>query len=301
MLFSLNAQYDNVSKFPDLKGSYFGLTAPVENAEVFMDSIISLNGSSEMCAAFSIDGNEFYYNSQVNGLWTIFETRNLNGKWTEPKPINFSSTYTDRDFTLSPNGNKIYFGSNRPKTSESRKLDNLDIYVSERNKSGTWNNPYNIGNSINTSFTENYPSVDVKGNLYFFSCRNEGLGGCEIYMARLINGEYQSPELLGNEINSDKNDWDSFIASDGSFIIFSSQNRHNTIGKQDLYISFKNKNGEWLEAVNMGEQINSPEDEICPSITLDGKYLFFTSRRRGDADIYWIDTKIIEELRSNSF
>jgi Tol biopolymer transport system component len=47
----------------------------------------------------------------------------------------------------------------------------------------------------------------------------------------------------------------------------------------------------------MGPRINSTSGEICPSVSIDGKALFFTSRRRGKADIYWIDAGIIEEMK----
>jgi len=170
--------------------------------------------------------------------------------------------------------------------------------VSEKVSRDNWSIPQNIGNIINSDFNENYPSVDAFQNLYFFTNRNQGIGGCDIYVSNYLNGEYQKPLVLNEAINSKKNDWDSFIASDGSYIIFSSQNRDDTIGEQDLYISFKDKNGEWTRSVNMGPGINSTRDEICPGISPYGKHLFFTSRRRGNADIFWIDAKIIEELRS---
>ena len=51
----------------------------------------------------------------------------------------------------------------------------------------------------------------------------------------------------------------------------------------------------------MGSKVNSESSEICPIVTLDGKYLFFTSRLRGNADVYWINAEIIEELKTVEF
>lgn len=283
--------------FPELSGPYFGEIAPKEKAEVFMNEIISTLADPEMCAGFTFDGKEFYYNALYNDNWTIFATREINGRWTKPVPVNFSAGYTDRDFTISPDGSKIYFGSDRPRVKDGEKLNRLDIFVSERIEHDKWSEPRNMGAVINTDYSENYPSVDAEGNLYFFSNRGEGLGGCEIYKSNFVEGLFQTPELMNDKINSDKHDWDSFIAPDQSFIIWSSQNRDDTIGKQDLYISFQNENGEWTKGVNMGPRVNSTGDEICPSVSLDGKYLFFTSRRRGAADIYWIDADIIDDLK----
>ena len=284
-------------EFPILKGPYFGQKAPVEKAEVFMDGIISTLKNPEMCAAFTKDGKEFYYNALHKNSWAIFFTKEVGGQWIKPKPLSFTSDYTDRDFTISPDGDKIYFGSSRPRKKGGDALQSLDIYVTERLQNDQWSEPKNIGSPINTDHGENYPSIARNGNLYFFSNRKDGLGGCDIYVARFVSGRYTAPENLGSAVNSEKNDWDAYIAPDESYIIFSSQNRDDSIGGQDLYISFKSKDGNWTQARNIGAKVNSLSSEICPSVSLDGKYLFFTSRRRGKADIYGIHAKIIEELK----
>jgi len=283
--------------FPILKGPYFGQEAPIERAQVFLDGIISTLTEPEMCAAFTKDGKEFYYNVYYKDSWAIFTTKEVNGKWTKPKPLPFTSDYTDRDFTLSPDGSKIYFGSDRPRKKGGQKLKSLDIFVTERLQTGQWSEPKNVGSPVNTDYGENYPSVAQNGNLYFFSRRNDGLGLCDIYVARFENGSYLTPENPGSAINSEKNDWDSFIAPDESYIIFSSQDRNDSIGGQDIYISYRKKDGGWTQAKNMGPRVNSFSGEICPVVSPDGKYFFFTSRRRGKADIFWMDAKIIEELK----
>lgn len=283
--------------FPAYKGPYLGQNSPGNTAEVFMDGIISTVENPEMCAAFTADGKEFYFNRRYKDRWTIFFTKEVDGKWTTPKPMPFYSNYTDRDFTMSPDGQKIYFGSNRPSREGEPSQNSLDIFVTKRGEKNIWEQPVNLGKPINTpEFGENYPSVASNGNLYFFSCRNDGLGGCEIYMSQFSNGKYSDPVNLGPAVNSEMNDWDAYIAPDESYIIFSSQNREDTLGEQDLYISYK-MNRAWTKARNMGHRVNSSSDEICPSVSLDGKYMFFTTRRRGKADIYWISSKIIEELK----
>ena len=230
--------------------------------------------------------------------WAIFCCKEVNGKWLKPEPISFTSGYTDRDFTISPDGVKIYFGSNRPRKKGGETLRALDLYVTQRTPLGQWSEPQNLGYTVNTKYGENYPSVAQNGNLYFFSSRNDGFGGCDIYMARLVQGRYLKPQNLGQAVNSEKNDWDAYIALDESYLIFSSQNRDDSIGGQDLYVCYRKKSGGWTQAKNMGPQVTSIYGEICPSVSLDGKYFFFTSRRRGKADIFWIDAKIIQKLKS---
>ena len=64
-----------------------------------------------------------------------------------------------------------------------------------------------------------------------------------------------------------------------------------------MYISYKMEDGTWAKSINLGDNINSSTDEICASITGDGKYLFFHSMRNGNGDIYWVDTEMLEELK----
>lgn len=287
------------NKFPELSGQYLGEKPPSKTAKLFLDGAISTEYNAEMCAAFTPDGKEFYFNSDMSGNWKIYCTVLINGKWSKPKPLPFSSDFTDRDFTMSPDGNTIVFGSDRPADGGSEASDRLDIYLTKRTNKNSWSKPIRMDSAINTERGENYPSIAANGNLYFFSNRPDGFGGCDLYMSEFKKGSYQKAVILSDKVNSSRHDWDSFVAPDESYIIFSSLNRDDTVGGQDLYISFR-KNGEWTKAVNMGEDVNSTSGEICPSVTPDGKYLFFTSRRRGKADIYWIDAEIIEDLRNSS-
>ena len=106
-----------------------------------------------------------------------------------------------------------------------------------------------------------------------------------------------------------------YVPADGSYLIFMSYLRPDGYGGGDFYISFKEENGSWSEPINMGAQVNSPADENRPFVTLDGRYFFFTSDRalhapfveelradlrpgNGSRDVYWVDAKIIDRLRS---
>jgi len=96
--------------------------------------------------------------------------------------------------------------------------------------------------------------------------------------------------------------------------------REDNIGQSDLYISFRTEDGTWLPLKNMGRRVNSEGGENCQILSPCGKYLFYTSRREtnllslspltyeaikkawtepqnGYGDIYWVDAKIIEELK----
>ncbi|OQY02334.1 MAG: hypothetical protein B6I20_06960 [Bacteroidetes bacterium 4572_117] len=70
------------------------------------------------------------------------------------------------------------------------------------------------------------------------------------------------------------------------------------MGKGDLDICIKNKDGRWGKAKNMGASVNSTETEICPSISPDGKFLFFTSYRN-NGGIYWVDLSKLNNKTKN--
>jgi Tol biopolymer transport system component len=69
------------------------------------------------------------------------------------------------------------------------------------------------------------------------------------------------------------------------------------LGHDDLYVTFKQGDGSWSQPVHMGKEINTEKSENRPYVSPDGKYFFYTSSKRGNRDIYWVDAKIIEDLR----
>jgi hypothetical protein len=69
------------------------------------------------------------------------------------------------------------------------------------------------------------------------------------------------------------------------------------LGEDDLYVTFKTREGEWCEPIHMGKEINTSESENRPYVSPDGKYLFYTSTIRGNRDIYWVDAKVIDGLK----
>lgn len=97
---------------------------------------------------------------------------------------------------------------------------------------------------------------------------------------------------LDNSVNTPDYEADVFVDPEETYLIFCAT-RPGGMGQGDLYISYKNVDGTWGKSVNMGEGVNTKNHELCPFVTNDKKYLFFT----GNQDIYWIDAEIIKELR----
>jgi len=93
-----------------------------------------------------------------------------------------------------------------------------------------------------------------------------------------------------------------FIAPDESYLIWDSE-REGGYGDSDLYISFRQMDGSLGPAINMGDEVNSDKWDAYASVTPNGKYILF-NRAMGDdndnVDIYWVNAKIIENLRPKS-
>jgi hypothetical protein len=115
----------------------------------------------------------------------------------------------------------------------------------------------------------------------------------------LLDGAYQAPENLGPVLNSENYEGDVFIAQDESYLIVSIYGREDGFGKGDLYVSFRSLDGSWSPLKNMGGAINSDKRDFCPTGTPDGKYFFFSSKREGDGDVFWVDAKLIDTLRDD--
>jgi hypothetical protein len=70
-----------------------------------------------------------------------------------------------------------------------------------------------------------------------------------------------------------------------------------SLGNDDLYVSFRGQDGSWGRGVNLGPRINSEGTETWPNVTTDGKYLFFIRALGGRADIFWTSTQFIVDLK----
>ena len=114
----------------------------------------------------------------------------------------------------------------------------------------------------------------------------------DIYYSESVKGEFQKSVRLGPAINTGAYEADVFIDPSEKYMIFCAT-RKDGYGQGDLYISFKKKDGTWSPSKNMGELINDPGHQLCPYVSSDGKYFFYTSNQ----DIYWVSTDIFEEYK----
>ncbi|CAL2102607.1 WD40 repeat protein [Tenacibaculum sp. 190130A14a] len=230
---------------------------------------------------FSMNKNqdEFYFTieSYLKEYSFIAYSKKINGKWQKPRVVSFSGQYKDLEPFLSPDGLKLFFASNRKDNSSGEIKNDIDIwYVTRSSLSDKWSEPINVGTNINTAANEFYPSVTNNGDLFFTAEYENSIGKEDIYVSRFVNGKYLKPIPLNSNVNSEKYEFNAFIAPDESFILFTSYGRKDDLGRGDIYISRKGKNNEWEKAVHF-PNINSKRLDYCPFVDIYTQTLYFTS------------------------
>lgn len=264
-----------------------------QTAKVFAPGVVSLKDRVEFGCTFSPDGKEFYFSIEKSGRrWVIMVTKQENNQWTQPQVASFSGKFDDLEVSISPKGKRLFFCSNRPLKENSEPKKDFDIWFVEKSGKG-WGKPQHAGYHINTDGYEWYPTASLSGTLYFCGGKTPGL-----YRSKLIDGKYTTPKKIGDLFTSDIIGGHPYIAPDESYIITSAKEGPGNKGGWDLYISFQKPDGKWTKSKNLGDAINTKENEDFPCVSPDGKYLFFTRLSRDSqgkeiGDIYWIDAIVL--------
>ncbi|WP_185154459.1 PD40 domain-containing protein [Fulvivirga sp. M361] len=202
------------------------------------------------------------------------------GDWTMPEIVSFSGKYKDLEPFLLPDGLRLYFVSNRPVTTVDSAVKDFDIwYVVRDNDKADWGVPVNLGWPVNSEYNEFYPTLASNNNLYFTSDAPAAKGKDDIFLSTWNGSEYTSPIPMGEAINTEGYEFNAYVSSDESYLIFSGYNREDGLGSGDLYISFRDENQDWSVARNLGEGINSKYMDYCPFLDTSTMTLYFTSRR----------------------
>lgn len=264
-------QKANDPDFPHLAHPVFAQKPPGVIPEVFAPRVVSTE--REPGTAFSPDTEEFYFRKYDEALGNdaLIAIQYQDNLWAETFVV--------------PGGIEI---------SPDRKIVHIGNEYRERTPSG-WSDVKSLG----TPFSD-IPimrlTASSKGTYYFDTSpiydTTSAVGS--IRYSRLIDGKREKPRTLEMDIGPIRKTHP-FIAPDESYLIFDSR-REN--GNLDIYISFREKDGSWGAAVNLGNQINTELPDAYGSVTSDGKYFFFTRfPGNGQKNLMWVDAGFIEALR----
>jgi tetratricopeptide (TPR) repeat protein len=184
--------------------------------------------------------------------------------------------------TITADGNTVVF---------TRRLDqnNEDLFISTRIDS-LWSEPKAL-DEINTLYNEGAPAISPDGkSIIFTSCDiKESIGGCDLFISELVNGEWSQPRNLSREINTPAYESQANFADNGNTLYFVS-NRKGSLGANDIWVTKLKKDKTWSKPKNLGKNVNTIKNEECPFMHPNGKTLFFSSDGlpgMGGKDIYY--------------
>ncbi len=160
---------------------------------------------------------------------------------------------------------------------------------------GQWSEPKSISPQINSPNNEGTASISADGHtLVFTSCDGkDSFGSCDLYISKKVGEEWTAPKNLGENVNSPFWDAQPSLSNDGRVLYFSSE-RVKGYGRKDLWVSELDEKGAWTKATNLGNTINTMNDEISPFIHANNHTLFFASDGMvgmGGLDLYMTERK----------
>ena len=202
---------------------------------------------NDASAAFSKDGKTMYFtrnnfmdgkkgkNDQKITLVKIYqsklEKKGDREEWGSASEVSFNSnSYSTAHPSISPDGKMMYFASDMPGT-----FGQSDIYKVAINEDGSFGTPENLGAAINTPGKETFPVMTDENELYFATDGHPGLGGLDIFMARLKeDGTFRAPVNIGEPANSSKDDF-AYLIDTKTRKGFLTSNREGGKGFDDIY------------------------------------------------------------------
>lgn len=252
---------------------------PAKSPALVMPGTVS-TGLFERDAALSPDGRTFAFTVLLSGRrGTIVLMERRGDAWSKPEVAPFSGTWSDVEPAFSPDGKRLWFASDRPARPGDKEKKDVDLWFVERTATG-WGEPANPGPPLNSERNEFYPSVTRDGAVYFTVGKPSKPADEDIFVARPSGTGFRAPENLGPAVNSDGPEFNAFIDPGERYLLYTAWGRPGGSGGGDLYVSFRKKDGSWAPAVNLGSGVNSDSLDYCPSVSPDGRVLFFTSKRR---------------------
>ena len=249
--------------------AYLGQTPPGLTPQVFAPGIVSVEGAIDFAATFSSDGTELYFTRRLAGAQNvIYETRLINGVWSEPAPAAFAAGYPAFEPHVTADSNTLYFGwAHSPLSEEKSTLEDGGIWATDRTADG-WSAPSYVGQGM-------FVSSDQSGQIYVTDMNSRSLS-----KATLIDGRFSKLEYVSAGIHP-------AIAPDGSYLVYDD-------GDGNLRVRFRLADGKWGVAKDLTRQ-GIPASAAIASISPDGKYLFYTDKQ----DFYWVSTELIKNLKED--
>lgn len=262
-----------LSRLNTITKPYLGQKLPGLVPEAFAPGLVSTE-RWEYGGIFSPDMKEFYLlkdDEKEKTSFVIFQYEN--GQWRE----SVLSNRVGQPF-ISPDGKTMHLGKR----------------YKVRTQNG-WSEIKKLGGEFEDIRIMRL-TASSKGTYFFDEVGTDGDG--RIRYSRLVDGKREAPRLVSEAINTGTWLAHPFISPDESYILWDGR-KEGGFGSSDIYVSFRQQDGSWGSAMNLGDKINTDAWEASASVTPDGEYLFFhRTVSEGNVDIFWVDAQIVEDLRA---
>lgn len=219
---------------------------------------------NEGTCTISADGNILIYTScdapDSHGSCDLYITYRLNGNWQRPTNMgkHVNSRFWDSQPSLSADGSILFFSSNRRGG-----FGGNDIWFTVRKGDGTWTEAKNLGPTINTPKDEVSPFIYFNNEILFFaSDGHQGFGGLDIFMSRIINGEFTKPENIGYPINDHQDQFSLFITAQRDYAYYTESSFQGQELDRSLLYRFK-----FPDKITLGEKLIVTQGKVLNSKT----------------------------------
>jgi outer membrane protein OmpA-like peptidoglycan-associated protein/tetratricopeptide (TPR) repeat protein len=148
--------------------------------------------------------------------------------------------------------------------------------------------PMNLGEEVNSTYADYIPCLNADGSYLLFVSRRPGVGEYnasfggyseDFFYSENNQGKWSKAENLGEPINTHLNEGASTITQDGKYIFYTACNQPDGYGDCDIYMATLQEDGTWSNGQNLGPKVNTRFKETQPSVSHDGKTLYFSSGR----------------------
>ncbi len=208
---------------------------------------------------------------------------------------NINTPYNELRPLISPDAKTLYFSRRNSPENIGGVNDDEDIWYAERDSvNGSWKKAKNIGRPLNNKGPNFISSISVDnegtlvllGNAYYSKNRMT-VGVSRSYLK--ADGTWARPENLTIKNDYNYSDKANYCLSGDKKVMLMAVEREDSYGDRDLYVSFQRRDGTWSKPLNMGDVVNTADEEGSPFLARDGKTLFFSSKGFsgfGGFDIY---------------